>query len=261
MSKRVLSALIGIPVLLGLTYLGERYTALLVAVIALLALREFLLLEEKMGLTPWRILTFIVAVVWLLILFCGSQIMVCGLFLWFAVACGRLALCYPRCQPSEALHNFAAVIYTVFLPGHFYLLRQMQPDGLKWAFLTFLLIWATDTFAYLVGMTIGKHLLAPKISPHKTVEGFLGGLVGSMAVGLLGWRYMEGNSWLFFAGLALLVGLGAQIGDLLESVFKRTAGVKDSGNLIPGHGGILDRFDSLIFVIPLVYYYIEYSMI
>ena len=98
--------------------------------------------------------------------------------------------------------------------------------------------------------------MAPKVSPKKTVEGALGGLLTSVGVGLLLWRYMGGAPLEVFLGLALIVGITAQIGDLFESALKRSAHVKDSGRLIPGHGGILDRFDSFMFALPLVYYFL-----
>ncbi|MDR3270326.1 MAG: phosphatidate cytidylyltransferase [Peptococcaceae bacterium] len=257
MAKRILSALIGIPLLLCVTYLGGIYIAILVAVMALLLLREFFLLEQKMKLRGWPVLTALAALGWLVLLFFqGETMMLPGLFLWFAVAFGRLALSYPHCQLRDALSNFFALLYTVVLPSHFLLLRQIPEYGMAWALLLLILIWATDSLAFLTGRLLGKHPLAPRISPHKTIEGCIGGLAGSILIGFLGWRWLQIGSWPFFIGLGLLVGVSAQIGDLLESSLKRIAGVKDSGNLIPGHGGVLDRFDSLVFAVPLVYYYI-----
>lgn len=257
MFSRLLSALIGIPLLLGLTYLGDMYTAFLTAGISLLSLREFMHMAEKSNFRTWPFLTTSVGIIWLIIVFNGGQkwLLPC-LFLWFVISFGRLVLNYPACQLAETVNNFIAVVYTVFLPAHFFLLRQLPDRGLQWALLTFFLVWASDTFAYFIGVGLGKHPLIPKVSPRKTVEGFFGGLIGSMAVGLLGWYYMGVSTWVYFLGLALLTCLSAQLGDLLESVFKRIAGIKDSGNLIPGHGGILDRFDSFILAIPMFYYYV-----
>lgn len=256
MGKRLLSALIGVPILLGLTYPGGIYTAFLVVVLTLLALREFLQLERKMGVSSWPVLMTMTAAIWLFLVFTGGQKwMLPALVFWFLLTFGYLALQYPRIKPSEAVFNFVGLIYTVFLLAHLYLLRKL-PGGLEWTYLTFLLVWMTDTFAYLAGMMFGKHLLAPQASPKKTVEGFIGGLLGGVIAGLLGCGYMNITAWPAFIGLALLTSLSAQIGDLVESVLKREAGVKDSGNLIPGHGGILDRFDSFIFAMPLVYYYV-----
>jgi phosphatidate cytidylyltransferase len=123
--------------------------------------------------------------------------------------------------------------------------------------LLFVLIWANDTFAYLVGKTWGKTKLLERISPKKTKEGFVGGLICTallaVVIGLFDQTLSIQQSILF----ALLVGAGSTIGDLIESKFKRNAGVKDSGKLLPGHGGILDRLDSIIFVAPLAYLFFK----
>ncbi len=114
-------------------------------------------------------------------------------------------------------------------------------------------VWATDTFAYLVGKAIGKHKLAPSLSPGKTREGSLGGLLGAIVAG------MTFSAWIhqpLILGIALgvLAGTIGQIGDLFESALKRERGIKDFGSLLPGHGGVLDRFDSLLFVTPFAYW-------
>ncbi len=254
MLKRTLSALIGAPLLLGLTYLGGPYTAFLVAVLTLLALWEFMKIGEHMGMQTWYIQTTIFTVVWLINLFFGSkEWLLATLVFWLLVVLGRLALTYPKTSLAEATFNLLSFLYTVVLLSHLYMLRQL-PGGLELTFLTIFLVWATDTGAYLIGKQFGRHLLAPQVSPKKTVEGSLGGLVLSIVVALVYWHLVGETSWLKYLILAIFVGVSAQIGDLFESALKRSAGVKDSGNLIPGHGGILDRFDSLIFALPLVYY-------
>lgn len=120
----------------------------------------------------------------------------------------------------------------------------------------FILIWANDTFAYLIGKSIGKHPLHSRLSPKKSVEGFIGGLIFAGAAGYILSLFSDSLSltdWLIFAVLA---GAGGTLGDLLESSFKRVAGVKDSGKLIPGHGGLLDRIDSILFAVPLTGLYL-----
>ncbi|HUS89747.1 MAG TPA: phosphatidate cytidylyltransferase [Desulfosporosinus sp.] len=254
MFKRTISALIGAPLFLGLIYLGGHYTAFLVAVLTLLALREFMQIGEQMGMRAWFKLTTLVTVVWLIsLLLGGAEWMLPVLVFWLLIGLGRLALTYPRTSLSEANFNLLAVLYSVVLLSHLYLLRQL-PNGLEWTFLTIFLVWATDIGAYLIGKQFGSHLLAPQVSPKKTVEGSLGGLLFSIAVALVFWHIVGGATWIMYIILAVIIGISAQIGDLFESALKRSAGVKDSGKLIPGHGGILDRFDSLIFALPLVYY-------
>lgn len=254
MVKRTISALIGAPLFLGLIYLGGLYTAFLVAVLTLLALREFMQIGEQMGMRAWSKLTTLVTVVWLIsLLIGGAEWRLTVLVFWLLIGLGRLALTYPRTSLSEASFNLLAVLYSVVLLSHLYLLRQL-PNGIEWTFITISLVWATDTGAYLIGGQFGSHLLAPQISPKKTVEGSLGGLLCSIAVALVFWRIFGGATWIMYIILGVIIGISAQIGDLFESALKRSAGVKDSGKLIPGHGGILDRFDSLIFALPLVYY-------
>lgn len=145
--------------------------------------------------------------------------------------------------------------YVPLLLGHLVLLRGL-PFGREWIYLVLLIVMASDTGAYFSGITLGRHKLYPAISPNKSVEGAVGGLLGAL-VGAFVARAT------FFpaldAGDCLLLGLGlgamSQLGDLFESMLKRACGVKDSGVLFPGHGGILDRLDSLLFAFPLAFYY------
>lgn len=254
MVKRTISALLGAPLFLWLIYLGGRYTAILVALLTLLALWEFMQIGKQMGIRTWSKLATLVSVVWLISLSIGgAEWMLAILVLWLLIGLGRLALTYPSTSLSEASFNLLAVLYSVVLLSHLYLLRQL-PNGMEWTFLTIFLVWSTDTGAYLIGRQFGSHLLAPKVSPKKTEEGALGGLLFSIAVALVFWRIVGGAPWITYIIFGVIIGISAQIGDLFESALKRSAGVKDSGKLIPGHGGILDRFDSLIFALPLVYY-------
>jgi phosphatidate cytidylyltransferase len=117
----------------------------------------------------------------------------------------------------------------------------------------FILIWINDTFAYLVGKNFGKHKLLPSISPKKTIEGFIGGIVFAIIGGIVIAKYFTHASLFIWTIIGLIVGVFSTLGDLIESKFKRIAGVKDSGNIMPGHGGILDRLDSIIFVVPFIY--------
>lgn len=127
---------------------------------------------------------------------------------------------------------------------------------IPWVFLFYLLlVWGNDVFAYLVGVTMGKHRMCERLSPKKSWEGFAGGIAGSIAVGAIAAAVL-GGSYGVWIGLAVVVALSSVVGDLIESMFKRDAGVKDSGSIMPGHGGILDRFDALIISAPFALIYL-----
>ena len=121
------------------------------------------------------------------------------------------------------------------------------------------IVRANDVFAYLVGMTSGRHRLCERLSPKKSWEGFFGGIAGAVVLGLVAARVMDGSCGVW-AGLALVAAATGVLGDLVESMFKRAAGVKDSGTLIPGHGGVLDRFDAVLLSAPFVFVYMLFVM-
>ena len=142
---------------------------------------------------------------------------------------------------------------------HLILLRDVESIGMHLIFLLCGTVWCSDTGAYLVGRALGKHKLGTPVSPRKTVEGTIGGLIVGTLIGtVLGSLLLKGTfSWMNAAFIGLLLSLLGQLGDLSASLMKRTAGVKDSGDVIPGHGGFIDRCDSLIFSTPALYYYLE----
>ena len=120
----------------------------------------------------------------------------------------------------------------------------------------FILVWTNDTFAYLVGKGVGKRKLMEKISPKKTIEGFFGGMAGALLASFIFFKFTSIYNLIFWLFLALLVSVLGTIGDLIQSKFKRLAGVKNSGNIMPGHGGVYDRLDSIIFASPFIYLFI-----
>ncbi len=170
-------------------------------------------------------------------------------------------------KSETPLRNIASTLMGVLyvaLPMSLMLYIPMMLSGRGWmpaAFLFYLfIVWANDVFAYLVGVTIGKHRMCERISPKKSWEGFVGGVVGALGMGALG-AYVVGGSYGVWIGLAVVVAITGVLGDLVESMLKREAGIKDSGNIMPGHGGMLDRFDALLISAPFAFAYLVIMML
>lgn len=175
-------------------------------------------------------------------------------------------LLHGRIPVPDACASVAGIFYIGLPFGHLVMLRlwndaQIMTSlgtfdiGCALVWIMFIGTWASDSFAYFTGSAIGSHKLCSSISPNKTVEGFLGSVVGTTAsVAALGHLFFS-FPMVEMAGLGFLISIFATLGDLVESVFKRYTGIKDSGSLIPGHGGVLDRFDSVLYTAPLVYYF------
>lgn len=253
--QRVLSALVGIPLIIAAVWIGNIPLLFMTAIIMIIGLSEITVMLGCLNLHPPMWLSGI-----------GSLILLGSAYLYKDVGLGGAitlvialvlvvsVLFYPKYTPLDGAGALLATLY-IGLFIYFYLLRSL-PEG--WIWLVFMLVttWASDTTAYFIGKRWGKRQLAPTLSPGKTLEGGIGGLLGSVA---LAGGFAFVYSFLPLAHLLLLglmVGIAGQVGDLVESAFKRQAGVKDSGRLIPGHGGVLDRFDSMLFTAPLVYYYV-----
>ena len=159
---------------------------------------------------------------------------------------------YPKYRAEQVMAAFFGVIYVAVMLSFIYLTRSL-PDGKFLVWLIFLCSWGCDTCAYCVGMLIGKHKMAPVLSPKKSIEGAVGGVVGAALLGVIYAAATQGK----MAEYALICAVGAlisMVGDLAASAIKRNQNIKDYGKLIPGHGGILDRFDSVIITAPVIYY-------
>ena len=159
---------------------------------------------------------------------------------------------YPKYNAHQIMSAFFGVVYVAVMLS-FILLTRNLPDGKFIVWLIFLCSWGCDTCAYCVGMLIGEHKMAPVLSPKKSVEGGIGGVVGAGLLGVIYAAAIQGP----MVEYAVICGIGAlisMVGDLAASAIKRNQGIKDYGKLIPGHGGILDRFDSVIFTAPVIYY-------
>jgi phosphatidate cytidylyltransferase len=261
--ERAISAVVLLPIAIWLTWLGGWPFAALVAVAAVLGATELLLMFGRLRVAE----CFGVAVAGAIPLLAarhGGQTLLpdwSPLALAFATMALLGLLLFSRGEqaevPARAGRVTLAWVYCGLLASTLVGLRVQ--GGTPWVVLAFVLTWSNDTFAYFAGMLYGKHTLYRKVSPKKTWEGFAGGALGSLAGALVVRATLLPE---LTVALALLVGAGAAVlgpvGDFTESLLKRAAGVKDSGKLIPGHGGLLDRIDALLFVVPWVYLFVRW---
>jgi phosphatidate cytidylyltransferase len=260
---RTLSAIVLIPLVAALTFAGGWLLAGVLAIVAVLAARELFALMQDAGYRPILPATAIVIVA-LLVVARFPEFSYLGLVLAASVM-GTLIwqlLRSPEGRPTQSWAlTLGAALWLGWLISHFVLIRDLsEPFGLgtgtRWLVVMFLVTWINDSAAYFVGKAIGRHPCALYLSPKKTWEGTIGGWIGGLlATALLGYWLVD-LPWVHGLILGALVATLAPFGDLAKSMVKRQMGVKDFGSLIPGHGGVFDRIDSLLFVAPVIYYYI-----
>ncbi len=257
--QRIVSSLILIPILIAVIWYGEPWLSIVAALFAGLGAWEFCRLGKSAGWSPFLPLAILLVVLFIVAAHSDDG-RVMPLMVSAAVLLPLLWMIrHPA--PGKAFPNAIWTIGGAFYLGwtmsHFVLLRDMS-EGRHWVFLALFGTFASDTFSYFVGRAFGKHLMAPTISPKKTWEGAIGGVGGAAgAVVLLAViTGLNEIGYLKIVPLGFLISFFAQAGDLAESVLKRNAEAKDAGSLIPGHGGVLDRLDSIVFTIVLVYYWV-----
>jgi phosphatidate cytidylyltransferase len=263
--RRELAAAVAIPIVLAILFLLPPIAFhLLVAAIGLAALAEFYRIAEKTGLPVAKTVGFAASAAILL----GAAVVLSGpgragsgrmgmaaAFLLALVLLACIAPLFSGVEVRASLGGASATVFGVLsiaLPATAMdYLRAVSPRAVLFLFL---IVWGCDSFAYYTGRAFGRHKLAPRVSPNKTWEGTIGGLIGAALVGAAGgswWLVPElGPGWGAFAGVA--ASSAGQLGDLVESLWKRGAGVKDSGRFLPGHGGFYDRIDSLLFAAPVL---------
>ena len=268
--KRVITALVGIPLLVTIIWFGEPWFTILVALWGLLAALEFYRMVAASKVSP---LTYF-GLIWTLLFILSPHFdyaALTPLLLTSAVILSLIWLLLRR-QKEGAFIGWAwtigGILYIGWLLSHFVTLRELD-DGRNWVFLALFTTFASDTAAFFVGRALGKHHLAPRISPGKTWEGAIAGVFGAIIVSLFftlpklftipNPLYLQDFNYWQAILLGLLVSIFGQLGDLVESLLKRNMGVKESGTLIPGHGGVLDRLDSVVFAGVVVYYYVIWS--
>lgn len=266
--KRVLTALILAPLALALVFLAPKWAVYLgVAVIAILSGWEFAGLTEGRGAKPPRLVIGLA----LGALFAANyQWPDLTLTVFGALSILLIAWCAFFSPPSRVLPDATASVFALAYVGLTLLavpILREQPNGPTLVVFLLFVVWAGDIFALYLGRAFGRRKIAPRISPNKTWAGAIGSLLGSLLVTgglfelaeqLAQWDFVRltfsEEVWWYWMILAVVINLAAQVGDLAESALKRSAGVKDSGRLLPGHGGVLDRIDALLFAAPALWY-------
>ncbi len=296
MLKRIATAIVLIPIVLVLVLRAPiSVLAVFAAAIALLTIHEFLKLTESYGVRPLRVPTYIFSGLFFLLLAMNAgndkPLLSTAIFVYslgFAAAIAPFLFLTIAMRRADLASGYAAAAAAVFaftyiaLPMGMLVQLRQQWAGAFYLLYLLLVVWSGDIFAYFVGKSIGRHLMCPRISPKKTWEGAAASLVASVAVGWLLFRYaLPLSSAMLNAGLierrdglfgleqpsmapiiilSIVLNIAAQLGDLVESLLKRGAGVKDSGAILPGHGGMLDRIDALLFAAPILWYYASWRV-
>lgn len=266
LTSRTLTSMTAISLISGILFVGKYYgknwvVSILLVLITFLCAREYLRLMKKshISLEKYSFLSCSLLIELSFVFFDGKY---SHLFLFGAIALFVLIYLPAHLPIRKILASVFGVFYIPYFLHFFYLIYVGGgPTGLLYCLLILIMVWCYETGAFVIGSVWGRHKMAPKLSPNKTWEGVLGGIIFTL---------IGANSspiwipWLtslphIFA-ISILIGLAAQVGDLFESKLKRSAGVKDSGSFFPGHGGVLDRLDGLLFAIPIAYFYFHYIL-
>lgn len=256
MKERLIGGFFVAAITLIIFLSGGIVTAAILTVVSLIGLYEFMRVYslEK---TPLAILNYIgTLVVYGLLYLEQSRFLFPFLILLLMLTLSIYVICFPKYKDHEIAKSFFGFVYITILLSYVFRIRAMD-SGLLLCFFILISSWGNDVFAYFVGSAIGKHKFSPKVSPNKSVEGFIGGIAGAALLGYL-FALIFGKgipfSGLHCAVIAAIGSIPAVIGDLAASAIKRDNEIKDYSNLIPGHGGMVDRIDSVLFTAPIIYY-------
>ena len=266
--KRIITAVAGILVAVMAVNYGDWLFSGITLILALCSWHEYYRMMKNKNINIWYLGGLVLIFLLMSCAWLGNTAEIIFVVVFTIILLlTKPIFCSKAFNLTDAIYTCFGFNYIGLCFMHLLLLRNFEDSlsittmlgsvscGAAYVWLAFIGTWSSDTFAYFVGSVLGKHKLCPDISPGKTLEGMLGGLGGSVFfVSLLGWLFKV--SLFHTVTIGLIIGITATLGDLAESLLKRFCGVKDSGELLPGHGGILDRFDSLLFVAPAVYYYV-----
>lgn len=256
---RLLSGIIILAVAIATVVFGGNYLFLTLLTISMIGMMElYRIMKINMALPG--ILGYLAgAVYYALIYFDLQQYQLMSSIFFLMLLMFAYVFEFPKYSTEQITVAFFGLFYVSVMLSYIYQVRMLE-DGVLIVWMIFIGAWGSDTCAYMVGMLIGKHKIAPKLSPKKSLEGCIGGVVGAALIGFIYATIFRNsfhemiNPGLVFAVIGAASSVISQIGDMAASAIKRNHNIKDYGTLIPGHGGILDRFDSIIFTAPIVYY-------
>ena len=267
--KRWITAIVALPLVVLLIYKGGSILfAIFICIVCIMALVEYFRVafnkSESSNSFSFQLLAFIIGPMIILAAYINSIDIILGIIIFNLLLSGLISLWRFKADSSVSkivAKQLLGIIYIPLFLSCMVLIRN-DADGIAWIFFLLTLVFAGDTGAFYVGRLFGQHKLCPAVSPGKTIEGAIGGLAATLGAGLIFINcFLKslslGPSILFF----LSIGVVGQVGDLFESELKRYADVKDSGSILPGHGGILDRIDALLFAAPVAYFFKEYILL
>ncbi|MCL2188696.1 MAG: phosphatidate cytidylyltransferase [Defluviitaleaceae bacterium] len=260
--KRVLTAIVGLPLVIGLVHLGGLLMLIVCGIVALIGLREVYLAFSKKD-KPIHLVGYIATMGYYtaIYLFGPGYWLLISLTLFIIAVQSCLVIFFKELPLEDAVTVVYGFLYVPFLLSFIVLVREHEALGAFYVWLIFTSSFGCDTFAYITGMTLGKRKLTGTPSPSKSLEGLIGGVLGATLLGFLFGLFVTrftsaavGGYFVINAAVISFIGAGFSIvGDMAASAIKRHTGIKDFGNIFPGHGGVLDRTDSIIVVAPIVY--------
>lgn len=267
--KRITSGLLGFPLVLIILLIGNKYVVdILLAVVTILAMDEYLKAISKVC-KPIKWIAYlsciIIAIIHIIPKEAIPTITILAVPVILLILFAQVIATNMKTNFKDVAYTFLGIFYITFFIMFLSLIRGLE-NGIIILGYTIIVAWSTDIFAYLTGKKIGKHHFS-QVSPKKTVEGCIGGIIGAVLISLLyvyitntylDFNLEVSNIYVFVAIISLVLSIISQIGDFVASSIKRFANMKDYGNLLPGHGGMLDRIDSLIFIAPFVYMIISF---
>lgn len=265
--KRVVSAVVTLPLLFAVVILGGYFFFGGICILTFIGLVEYFNAVGNGNIKPMKFIGTLSGLLLILLVFNKDTMnMLMPVITLIILTLLSIPIFSSKYNFLGAGATIIGILYIPLFFGYIYLIRNIPNTGLYFVWFVFILSWVSDTFAYFIGKRFGKTKLSPVISPKKTVEGAVGGIIagtlGCIAYGLILSSFNILNiPIIHLIIMGVLGSLISEVGDLAASSIKRNVGVKDYGKILPGHGGVLDRFDSILFVAPLIYYYITFYLI